>query len=125
MYNSVVLVWFPKSFCAVCGEKLLHVVTNAFRQSYVRQQVCCYTYDTSAAQHVIDAGGVGEYINLFYFNTGFFLFPYTLFCRRIMEFGDRSFLPFFFLLRGYKSEFPLASGNVMDAQSVCRQVRTH
>jgi len=82
-------------------------------------------YDATAAQHVIDAGGVGEYINLFYFNSGFFFLPCTLFCRRIMEFGDRSFLAFFFLLRGYKSEFPLASVNVMDAHSVFRKVRSH
>jgi len=38
-----VLCWcgFWKVFCAVCGDRLLHVVTNAFRQSYFIQQVCC------------------------------------------------------------------------------------
>jgi len=40
-----------------------------------------------------------------------------------MEFGDRSFFAFFFILRGYKSEFPLVSLNIIDAQSVCRQVQ--
>ena len=80
-------------------------------------------YDAYTSQQVMDGGGAGEYISLFYCNNGFLLFPYTLCCRPIMEFGDRSFLAFFFLLRGYNSEFLLESVNVMDAQSVCRQVR--
>ena len=40
-----------------------------------------------------------------------------------MEFGDKNFLAYLFLLRGNNLEIQLASENVRDAQSVCRQMR--
>ena len=122
MYNSAVLVWFPKSFLCSLWRQVTARCDKCI-SSELRQTASLLLYDASTSQQVIDAGGVGKYINLFYFNNGFLLFPYILCCRPIMEFGDGSLLAFFFLLRGYKSEFPLASVNEMDAQSVCRQVQ--
>jgi hypothetical protein len=123
VYNSVVLVWFPKRFLCSLWRQVSARCDKRI-SSELRQTASLVLYDASTSQHVIDAGGAGEYINLFYCNNGFLPFPYTLCYRPIMEFGDRSFLAFFFLLRGYNSEFPLAYVNVMDAQSVCRKVRT-
>jgi hypothetical protein len=110
VYNSTVRVWFPESFLCILWKQVTLRV-NKLISSELRQTASLLLYDASTSQHVIDAGGVGEYINLFYFNNGFLLFPCILCCRTIMEFGDKNFLAFFFLLHGYKSEFPLASVN--------------
>lgn len=120
VYISAVSVWLPKSFLCY----LWRLVTSCCDKpisSLLRQSASLLLYGASTTQHVIDAVGVGEYINnaLFFL----FLFLYILCCRPIMEFGDKNLLAHLFLLRGYNLEIQLASVNVMDAQSVCRQVR--
>jgi hypothetical protein len=122
VYNSAVLLWFPESYLCSLWRKVTARCDKGI-SSELRHTASLPLYDASTSQHVIDAGGVGEYFNQFYCNNGFLLFPYILCCRPIMEFSDKNFLAFYFLLLEYKSDFPLASVNVMDAQSACRQAR--
>jgi hypothetical protein len=64
VYNSVVLVWFPISFSCTLWRQVTERCDKRI-SSEVRQTVSLVLYDASTSQHVIDAGGVGEYAIVF------------------------------------------------------------
>ena len=65
MYNSVVLVWFLKSFLCSLWRQVTARCDKRI-SSELLHTASLLLYDTSTSRHVIDAGGVGEYANVFF-----------------------------------------------------------
>ena len=70
MYNSVVLVCFPKSFSCTLWKQVTARCDKRI-SSELRQTAGLVLYDASISRHVIDAGGIGEYATVFFFNNCF------------------------------------------------------
>ena len=70
MYNGVVLVWFPKRFLCSLWIPVTSRCDKRISQE-LRQRASLVLHDATTSRHVIDAGGVGEYANVFFFNSCF------------------------------------------------------
>ena len=64
------LVLFPKSFLCSLWRQVTARCDKRI-SSELRQTAGLVLYDVSTLRHVIDAGGVGEYANVFFFNNCF------------------------------------------------------
>jgi hypothetical protein len=70
VYNSTVRVWFPESFLCSLWRQVTSRCDKRI-SSELRQTASLVLCDASTSRHVIDAGGVGEYANVFFCNSCF------------------------------------------------------